>query len=221
MLRESTSRGAVVFATGMEEYTISRHFAPQQSSTLLEYVLDSVWTVADDLLVVFKREPKLSLIETISPFGVKVLTVGKDRNQLMSVADAFKASRSEYCLLVSERVPLLKPNVVLHLFNSAVGFDGAVPKWKDGRIEPVVSVYRKNTFIRIVNSTRYSSDLTLERALSKITEQFFDLNFVSIEGELSKLDPELDSFLEVKDEKGLQGARRKASVRSKGGLPRN
>ncbi|MGI0084703.1 MAG: nucleotidyltransferase family protein, partial [Nitrososphaerales archaeon] len=138
---EAGARGAVIFASGMEEKTISRQFAPEEEGTLLEYVLDSAWTVADELFVVFDHEPKLSLIEGISPFGVKVLTT-RGQSPIQTICNAFKSAKSEHCLLVTERTPFLKPNVALALFEDARGHDLAIPRWKDGRMEPLLATYR-------------------------------------------------------------------------------
>ncbi len=212
---ENNSRGAIIFATGMENETISRHFAPQEKGTLIEYVLDSVWTVADELIVVFDHEPKLSTIEAISPFGVKVLTTSKPETALQTICDAFKSAKADHCLLATERAPLLKPNVVLALFENALGHDLAIPKWRDGRIEPFLAVYRKNPFIRLATSLKLSPRATINDQIGAIADRLFAVKYVSVENELKELDPELDSFLEVKDEKSLQKARIKASTRGK------
>src|SRR5487761_277870 len=214
-MQATSARGAIIFATGLEEKTISRQFAPQESGTLLEYVLDSVWTVADELLVVFSHEPKLSIIEAISPFGVKVLTVPKNQSAVRTIADAFRSSKSEYCLLATERVPFLKPNVALALFESARGNDSAIPKWNDGRLEPMLAVYRKNACTRLVNSWKRPFSSNVSKEIASVADQLFDVKFVSIEGDLTKLDPELDSFFQVKDERTLLVARDKASVKRK------
>src|SRR5579864_5134851 len=144
---ESNPRGAIIFASGMEEKTISRHFSPDEQGTLLEYVLDSVWTVADELNVVFAIEPKLSIVEGISSFGARVLTTPKGESSLKAIFNAFRSSRAEHCLLVTERVPLLKPNVALSLFENAHGFDLAIPQWKSGKLEPLLAVYRSKTLL--------------------------------------------------------------------------
>jgi molybdenum cofactor guanylyltransferase len=214
-MQATSARGAIIFATGLEEKTISRQFAPNESGTLLEYVLDSVWTVADELFVVFSSEPKLSIIEAISPFGVKVLTVPKNQSPVRSIADAFKSSRSEHCLLVTERVPLLKPNVALALFESARGNDSAIPRWANGRIEPMLAVYRKNAFTRLVNSWKQPFSSNVSKDIAAVAEQLFDVKFLSIEADLMELDPELDSFFQVKDERSLLAAREKASIKGK------
>jgi molybdopterin-guanine dinucleotide biosynthesis protein A len=206
-------RGAVIFASGMENETISRQFSPDEKGTLLEYVLDSVWTVADELNVVFKNEPDLSVIESISPFGARVTDTRKGENSLSAILSAFKSSRAEHCLLVNERVPFLKPNVVLALFDAAQGFDLSIPRWKDGKIEPLLAVYRGKALSRLASSlkTTFSNDVDVE--MKSLADQLFDVKYVSVEEELMELDPELDSFLEVKDEKSLALARSKASIR--------
>lgn len=199
----------------MEEKAIPRQFAPQENGTLLEYVLDSVWTVADELFVVFSHEPKLSLVEAISPFGVKVLTVGKRQSPIIAISDAFKSSRSESSLLVTERVPFLKPNVVLALFEASLGNDAAIPRWKNGTVEPLLGVYRRNAFTRLVGSWKGSPGTNLFTEIASVANQLFDIKFLSVENELKDLDPELDSFFQVKDERSLLSAREKVSLKTK------
>lgn len=206
-------RGAVIYSSGMELETISRQFAPEERGTLLEYVLDSVWTVADELCVVFKNEPDLSTIEAISPFGTKIVNATKDEPPLSCIFNAFKSSRAEHCLLVTEKVPLLKPNVVLALFNAANDFDLAIPKWNDGRLEPLLAVYRVKALLRLWSSEKISGERDVLTAISSLAGQLFDVNYVSVEKELAELDPELDSFISVNDGDSLSRARSKASIR--------
>jgi len=206
-------RGAIIFASGMEDETISTHFSPDEKGTLLEYVLDSVWTVADELNVVFKKEPDFSVIEAISPFGAKIINTQKGENSLSAIFSAFKSSRAEHCLLVNERVPLLKPNVVLALFDAAQGFDLSIPKWKNGKVEPLLAVYRGKALLRLASSLKTAFTNDVDAEMKSLADQLFDVNYVSVEDKLKELDPELDSFLEVKDEKSLALARSKASIR--------
>jgi molybdopterin-guanine dinucleotide biosynthesis protein A len=214
---ESNPRGAIIFASGMEEKTISRHFSPDEQGTLLEYVLDSVWTVADELNVVFANEPKLSVVEGISSFGARVLTSPKGESGIRGILNAFRSSRAEHCLLVTERAPLLKPNVALSLFENAHGVDLAIPKWKSGKLEPMLAVYRSKTLLRLAGASPQGfTQKNVEGEMNSIIDQIFDVKYVSVEDELSELDPELDSFLEVKDEASLSAAQSKASIKGRG-----
>lgn len=206
-------RGAVVYAGGMERRTISRQFSPDEKGTLLEYVLDSVWTVADELNVIFGRDPDLSVVESISPFGARVFNGPKGESPVAGILSAFRSSKAEHCVLATEQVPLLKPNVVLALFNAAQGYDLAIPKWKSGTLEPLLAVYRGKALLRLSSSHMLAAGNSLETAMQFLASQLFDVNYVSVEKELAELDPELDSFLKVVDEKSLAAARSKASVR--------
>ncbi len=209
----NNTRGAIVYSSGMEEKTISRQFSPDEKGTLLEYVLDSVWTVADELTVVFKQEPDLSVIESISPFGAKVVNVGKAESPSSAVLSAFKSSKAEHCVLVTERVPFLKPNVVLALFEAARGYDLAIPRWQDGNVEPLLAVYRGNALLRLFSSLKTPLSPDVSGAMRSLSDQLFDVKYLSIEKELKELDPELDSFLKVDDDVSLAQARAKASVK--------
>jgi len=208
----NSPRGAIIYTSGMEEKTISRQFSPDEKGMLLEYVLDSVWTVADELTVVFKNEPDLSMIEAISPFGGRVANVHQGENPSSALLSAFRSSKAEHCLLVTERVPLLKPNVVLALFEAARSFDLAIPRWDDSRSEPLLAVYRGKALLRLSSSLKTLSP-EVGGAMKTLSDQLFDVKFLSIESELRELDPELDSFFRVDDDASLIQARRRASVR--------
>jgi molybdopterin-guanine dinucleotide biosynthesis protein A len=206
-------RGAIIYATGMEEETISRQFSPDEKGMLLEYVLDSVWTVADELTIVFEKEPDLSVVEAISPFGARVVQVSPDKGSVSAILSAFRASKSEHCILLTERVPLLKPNVALALFDAAPGFDLSIPRWKDGRVEPLLAVYRGKALLRLFASLKEPPKKDVAEAMKELSSQLFDVAYLSVEDNLRELDPELDSFVEVVDKVSLSLARSKASVR--------
>jgi molybdenum cofactor guanylyltransferase len=197
----------------MEQETISRQFAPDERGTLLEYVLDSIWTVTDELCIVFKKEPDLATIESISSFGAKIFNVPENESPVLQVITAFKSCRSEHCALVTETIPLLKPNVVLALFNAAANSDLAIPRWNNGKVEPLLAVYRVNALLKLWASQKNPPARDLDSAMRDLSSQLFDVNYVSIEKDLSELDPELDSFLKVESEESLAKARSKASIR--------
>ena len=212
-MSSSSVRGAVVYSSGNQHETISRHFSPDEKGTLLEYVLDSVWTVADELNVVFREEPDLPTIEALSPFGAKIFNVPKGDSPISTVLSAFKSSKAEHCILTTDRVPLLKPNVVLALIEEARGADLSIPRWKDGRIEPLLAVYRVKALLRLSSTVKVPLENDLSHSMLSLAEQLFDVKYLSIEDDLAELDPELDSFLRVEDNGSLDNARMKASVR--------
>jgi len=196
-----TNKCAVVVTDGRENSLLPSRFAGKTKSTLLQYVLDSVWTVADEILVIFDKEPSLSLIETIAPFGVKVAVDRNGSSLLSRIVAGFKATHSENCLVVPSSAPFIKPNVIFQLFESVRGFDAAVPKWKNGKLEPLLAVYSKKAFLRAATHSK-------NRVLSSLVDKLYAVSYVDIEKFLRPLDPELYSFFRVKDEQDLGKARR-------------
>jgi molybdopterin-guanine dinucleotide biosynthesis protein A len=191
----------------MESKLLPSRFGDSPNSNLLQYVLDSVWTVADDILVIFNKEPDLSLIESVAPFGVKVVLDKEGSSPFSRITTGFRASSSENCLVVSSSAPFVKPNVLFELFEGVHGFDAAVPRWKNGKIEPLLSVYSRKAFLRAGSHLR-------KRSLGNLVNNLYDVAFIGIETQLKQLDPELYSFFRVEDVGSLKKARRIATSKA-------
>ena len=205
-----SARAAIILDTLPKvEHVATDYLDPARQSTLLEYVLDSVWTVADQIYVVFRKEPDLKLIEAISPFGVKVIIHRENRSVVSAVASGLRATKTEHCFIVSGNVPFIKPNVVHALFEAARNYDAAIPRWSNGKIEPLTSVYSRKAFLKV--ATRTISD----NNMSALVDNLYAVRYVGIEEELKPLDPDLYSFLTVEKPKDLQKARAIASVKMK------
>ena len=194
-----TNKCALVVADGTESKVLPSRFGDSPSSNLLQYVLDSVWTVADDILVIFGREPSLPLVESIAPFGVKVVVDRHSTSMLARVVTGFRASTSENCLVVPSSAPFVKPNVLFELFEGIHGYDAVVPKWKSGRTEPLLSVYSRKAFLRAVTHLK-------KKTLDGLVDNLYDVAFIDVEKYLKPLDPELHSFFRIKSPADLRKA---------------
>jgi molybdopterin-guanine dinucleotide biosynthesis protein A len=204
-----TSKCALIVADGKEGDLLPGRFDSRDSrSTLLQYVLDSVWTVVDEILVVFAKEPKLSLVESIAPFGVKIAIDRNGSSILSRITAGFKACNSENCFIVPTSTPFVKPNVVFQLFEELRSFDAAIPKWRAGGVEPLLAVYKKKPFLKAVTNVRGDE-------MEALIENLYAVTFVSVEDKLQPLDPELLSFFRVSNGKDLERAKSIATAEIK------
>lgn len=194
-----TNKCALVVTDGTESKVLPSRFGDSPSSNLLQYVLDSVWTVADDILVIFADEPSLQLIESIAPLGVKVVIDRESMSTLSRIVTGFRASTSENCLVVPSSAPFVKPNVLFELFEGIHGHDAVVPRWKSGKTEPLLSVYSRKAFLRALTSLK-------KKTLGSLLDNLYDVAFVDIEKYLRPLDPELHSFFRIEDATDLRKA---------------
>lgn len=204
------ARSAIIAAWGREEDKLpKRFFQPEEESTVLEYLLDAVWTVADSIYVIFKREPSLKLIEAISTFGVKIIIENQTPSLLSSLLMGFKASRSEYCLVLRENTPFLKPSVLHLLFEAAKGYDAALPRWSNGKLEPLLAVYRRKSFITVASKLQKQDDPF------SVVDNLYSIRYVDVESEIKPLDPDLESFFTIESSEDLSKAKGKVTLKYK------
>ena len=204
------ARSAIIAAWGREEEKLpKRFFQPEEDSTVLEYLLDAVWTVADAIYVIFRKDPSLKLIEAISTFGVKIIIENRNPSLISSLLMGFKASRSEQCLVLRENMPFLKPSVLHALFDFAKGYDAALPKWSDGRLEPFLAVYRRKSFITVASKLQNQDDLLA------VLDNLYSVRYVSVEDEIKPLDPDLESFFTINSADDLVKAKDKVTLKYK------
>ena len=166
-----------------------------------------MWTVADDIFVIFGKDPSLPLIESIAPFGVKVAIDRDGASVLTRITAGFRASNSENCLVVPSSAPFVKPNVLFQLFESIRGYDAAVPRWRNGKIEPLLAVYNRKAFLKVTSHQK-------KRSLGSVLGEFYDVTYIDIEKFLKPLDPELSSFFRIENPSDLMKARRIASAKT-------
>ncbi len=141
------SRAAII-PDGAHELGLSADYLDKaKESTLIEYVLDSVWTVADQIYVIFSKKPDLKVVETIAPFGVKIIVQGRRSSSLSGLASGLNALKSESVFIIPSTVPFIRPNVIYALLDGARNHDAAIPRWSDGRIEPLLSVYARKALL--------------------------------------------------------------------------
>jgi molybdopterin-guanine dinucleotide biosynthesis protein A len=195
---------ALILTDGNEAKTLPSRFGEKSESTLLEYVLDSVWTVADEIFVIFGREPTLTTVERVAPFGVKAVIDRNGSTDFSMIMAGFRASRSENCLVVESAAPFVKPSLLFHLYESVRGFDAAIPRWKDGRTEPLLSAFSKRAFLRAAAGLH-------KKTLLSLVDSLYDVCYVDVENLLLPIDPDLDSFFRVRKDSDLKRAREIAS----------
>ena len=89
--------------------------------------------------------------------------------------------------------PLVKSEVIEHIINHCDGFDCCIPKWKNNFLEPLFAIYpigkAYETSLRNLRKKCYK--------LTKIIAPNWKTNYISIEHDIKKLDPNLLSFKNI------------------------
>ncbi len=89
--------------------------------------------------------------------------------------------------------PLVRFEVIEYLIKHCEGFDCCIPKWKNNFLEPLFAIYpigkAYETSSRNLRKKHYK--------LTKIIAQNWKINYISIEQDIKKLDPNLLSFKNI------------------------
>ena len=168
---------------------------------LIAHVLGNLRGLADEYVVSISRTDVADDFQRILPSDVLLAEDVVDfQGPLAGFASSLSKCGCKDCFLVACDMPSIEPKTVEYLFQKAENSAGAVPKWRDGRLEPLHAVYD-------CNAARVASRQVIqEGAVSMISmvDHLPSVQFVSVEDELSPLDPELRTFLNLNTPRDLE-----------------
>jgi len=120
----------------------------------------------------------------------------ESRLPLIGLYSAFKELKNlEYkkVLVLPCDTPLVKYEVLDFLIKQCNKFDCCIPKWNDNLLEPLIAVYTtKNAYetsLRNIKQNQYK--------LTKIISKEWKTNYISIEQDIKKIDPNLLSIKNI------------------------
>jgi molybdopterin-guanine dinucleotide biosynthesis protein A len=104
-----------------------------------------------------------------------------------------------YCQILPVDSPLPAREILEQLLASARGYDAVVPRWKDGRLEPLHAVYRTEAAAREAKRLIEEG----QHSVISLVESLGNVRYLGID-ELRKLDPVLDTFTNINTPEDLE-----------------
>lgn len=90
-------------------------------------------------------------------------------------------------------IPLVKYEVLDFLIRQCKKFDCCIPKWNDNLLEPLLAIYpTKNAYETSLRNIKQN-----QFKLTKIIDKEWKTNYISIERDIKKKDPNLLSFKNI------------------------
>jgi len=174
---------------------------------MLKHVMDAISHVCDEIVVSVGNDQQRMKVENILCDATVVCDALEGIGPLEGIRQSCKILSRDFTAIVACDLPLLDAAVIEFLFNSIGPFDGAIPRWPDGKVEPLYSAFRTRALAMAVEEAIRGGKRRIMDSLRPLA-----IHYVPME-ELAKIDPGLVSFLNVNDEGDLEEARRIASIR--------
>jgi molybdopterin-guanine dinucleotide biosynthesis protein A len=198
MYGKTKFRSAVVLAGGKGKRMgmIEKALLELEGKSILERQLESLFQVVDEVILSVRdsaqKEKFRPLLEKFSSYEVRFcFDTIIDAGPLEGIRAGLLQSRSEYSFVCAGDMPFINSRVVDFLFKKAIGHDAALPKWEDGKFEPLHAVYSKKMITEI--------EKTFEKGKHSVLTPVLEMqNVVFIEvSEIRKIDPELRTFANI------------------------
>ena len=197
-------RGAIVLAGGpSRRFGRPKPLASFRGRPLVLRVVDAARGVSDEVAVV-GRGPLASEIASILPAHVHLVRDARRvQTPVVGLLAGAAALRSPYVAALACDLPLLRPPLLARLFQYARGRDAAIPRWPDGRIEPLVAVYRREALLVAAREALRARTY----ANQDVVRRLHDVRYVSTDT-LRSVDRDLLSFANVNTRRDLSRALR-------------
>lgn len=160
---------------------------------LVRHVLDAVnGLVKEAIVVVSSRVQARNYAKCAGP-DVRVLVDASNvQTPLVGALTGFKSVEEEYSLVLSCDVPLVSKNVLSLLLDLSTNKSAAIPRWPNGCIEPLQSVYCTKLAEEAAQGALKEGRLNMQAMIDRLRGIRFVSTLV-----LEQLDPGLRTFFNV------------------------
>ena len=161
--------------------------------------------VAEEVVIVSRGEVAAEIQRSL-PLARVVRDRSRVQSPLVGLLAGAAALRSKYVVALPCDLPFVQPALLRRLFAAAEGRNAAIPRWPDGRIEPLVAVYERKPMSLAARAALGAG----ERSNHSMIERLGDVGYVDV-ARFRSADPHLVSFVNVNTPADLARARRMAT----------
>ncbi|MFO7795628.1 MAG: molybdenum cofactor guanylyltransferase [Promethearchaeati archaeon] len=173
---------------------------------LLLHQIETLSEFDEDVYLVANSEEQILKIKKKIEFPKEVEFVIDDRDffpypgiftPMIGIYSGFhklKNLQFKKTFLLSGDAPLIKSKVIKYMINNSEGFDCVIPRWENGFLETLFAIYPvTKTFENAKNIIKSQKHY----ALTKLIDEAWNINYISVEKELKEIDPNLLSLFNI------------------------
>ena len=179
---------------------------------LISFQLETLSKKEYDIFLVAKSKEQVKVyIEAINLRDIMAFIIDDNNiisdltihTPLIGLYSAFKELNKldyEKSFVLSCDLPLINLDVVEFLIKNSFGYDCCIPKWNNGFLEPLFTIYP-------VKKALIKAEENVKKSIYKLTnllDKNWNINYISIENLIQPLDKNLHSFININEPSDLE-----------------
>ncbi|HUV80681.1 MAG TPA: molybdenum cofactor guanylyltransferase [Candidatus Bathyarchaeia archaeon] len=180
-------------------------FITLNNKPLIQHAIDSLSSVADEIIVAARDEQQGEQIRDAIPNNtVLVFDTLKDFGPLAGVLSGLERASSSYSLVIGCDMPFVNRYVVEFLFEVAErgNYDAVVPRWESGMVEQLHAVYKREPMLAAIRDSIKKGDAKIFNVLSRLK----NVNYIPM-NTIRGIDTELITFRNINTPEELEKLR--------------
>lgn len=189
-------RSAIILAGGKGSRVgyIEKALLRYNNKTIIENTLDVLASVCDEIIISLRDAQQEKQFSDYVTDKKVVYDKYIAKGPLGGIATALENISSKYVFIVACDMPCLNADVINLLFEKSTGYAGAVPRWNNGKCEPLHAVYNTSKLLYKIENALDAKKYNVMAAISQLS----DIHYVDVEL-IEKIDPKLQSFININE----------------------
>ena len=184
-------------------YPGDKCFITLDNKPLIKHVIDKISGMVDEIIVAARDKEQGEEIRKICDADAKPILVfdsRKDFGPLAGILSGLEKASFQYSLVIGCDMPHINEGVVEFLFEiaEAGGYDAVVPRWENGMLEALHSVYRNKQMLDATKKAVREKKNIILAPLSQLKK----VKFVPT-NKIKEIDPELKTFTNINTQEDL------------------
>ncbi len=194
-------RGAIILAGGSSiRFGRNKALVRLKDKPLIEYIIDQSRKITDLIVVTISKNDSIEEFQNILPRDIEIIRDdGGLKSPLTGLMSGLNKFSDGYVAVIACDMPFIKSEVLNLLFEKAIGFDLAIPRWPNGYLEPLHAVYDYNKTRQCLSKLKISNNTRVSDLISMLQS----VNYLDI-SEIRKIDPSLRVFFNINSENELK-----------------
>lgn len=163
-----------------------------EDKPLLLHTLEAVYPSVDEIILVLRDQKQLESYSLLLNFFKEkssfegelrvCLDLKKDQGPLVGILTGLSTLKSNCALVVPCDSPRIKSAFIENMLKFDLGDQGAlVPRWPDGRVEPLHAIYCKDQALPVLETLLKSKVRDVKSLLKKLNVLYVDAEFMDAE----------------------------------------